>query len=264
MLNDWQIWRKTLAQAVLAFALVAALAFAGRAFAPAIARAVTGTPEPLLAVCQALETAPTRALLTGWVERSGDPTGDLRLDDVASRAMSILAGPDLTFGPELGEATGPDVAEYVLKTGDCYYRTCIRRIGDGADQKLYLVCSAEIREPSALADRQRRLDAALNTLGSGARRPEPTYATVFARLPGVLDDGQCRNAAQRVMARLRGRQMHEFDGNALYSLLSYSIMLGPAVEVAGRQVNLSVVLRPDTETGSTWVVIGTPLCAGDY
>lgn len=251
---------------------MAVLALIGRQYAPAIARTLTRTPEPLLAACEDLAVKPARALLTGWVERTGggekttaEPgQPDPWLDEIASRAMSILAGPDLEHGPRLGDVTGPDVVEYILRTADCLYRACSRRIGEGANLKVYLVCSAEITEPSRLAERQKRLDTALNSLGSGARRLEPVYATVFARLPEVLDDAQCRAVAQRMMARLRGRRLHEFGGKALYSLLSYSVMLGPTVEVAGRQVNLSVVLRPDTETGSTWVVIGTPLCAGDY
>ncbi len=295
MFGDWQIWRRTLTQSVIVLAFVFLISLAGREYAPAITRTLTRTPEPLLAACDSLGVEPARALVTGWAERGvgpdavegvlpggvngsasspgtgtaapspSDPPLDAVLDVIAGRAMAILAGPDLPeAGPVLGEVTATDAVEYVLETSDCFYRTCARRLGAGAAGRIYLICSAEIKAPTALADRERRLAAALNSLGSTARRLEPVYTTVFAQLPGALDDVRCREAAARATARLHGRRVHEFDGNALYSLLSHSIMLGPTVEVAGRQVNLSVVLRPDTLSGSTWVVVGTPLCAGDY
>jgi hypothetical protein len=236
---------------------------------------VTRTPEPLLAAVEVLGVGADRAVLTGWKEQAHQPgEGQVTdLDSAALRAMNILAGPDLAHGPvrvseELGEATGgghgDEIAEYTLTARDVVYRSRARVVEAGGVSVLYLVCSVEMRHPRALMEMRKRVQSALNTLGRAAVQREPVYVTVFARIPEVLDAAQQRAASQKIAARLRGRQVHEHAGESLYSLLSHTMMLGPSVPVAGRSVNLSVVLRPDREGGCTWLVLGSPLCAGDY
>lgn len=273
MFSDWQVWRRTLLQFVILAAVVGVLALAGQQFAPTLLRLVTRTPEPLLAAAAALDVVPQRALLTGWA--NAPATGDLapndvttipprRLNDLAAAAMRVLAGPELANGARLVPSDEPLTAEYLLSVAGYLYRTCARLIGEGEEAGVYLVCSVEIAQPTELAPHRKRISDALHTLGRDAERPEPIYVTVFGRIDQVLDETGRQQAGRKVLARLRGRQVHELGGGELYSMLSYSRLAGPAVPVGGQQVNVSVVLRPDPAADCTWVVIGTPLCTGDY
>jgi len=265
LLGDWRAWRRALVQSVVFGVILVLVAAGGRALSGPLLRLVTRTPEPLLAACAALDIVPERALVTGWAEIGATQSWDLA--EVALRAIHVLAGRDLEYGPALSSPEDPadSVAEYTVSAPGVVYRSRARLMGGAADTaQLYLVCSVELQRPTSIGPVQERARAALHTLGRGAIRREPVYATVFARLDVVLDESGQAGASKLVESRLRGREVHVYQGAALHSLLSYSAMLGPTVPVAGRQVNLSVVLRPDPEGECTWVVIGTPLCAGDY
>ncbi len=267
------------ASLVLIVVIVALASASGRPLVSPALRWITRTPEPLLAALAALDLKADRALITGWVE----VRGSLDLEDgahLALQALQVLAGPDLAYGlmqlddinqVSPGSAADPadavvdaDAVEYLVSAPDCLYRSRVRIVSVGTETRVFLVCSAEIRSPVTLEERRGRLELALNTLGTDATMREPVYVTVFARLPKVLDGPAQRQAADKVLTRLRAAAVHEFDGETLYSMLSHSRLLEAAVPVAGRQVNFSVVLRPDEANGCTWVVLGTPLCAGDY
>jgi hypothetical protein len=187
---------------------------------------------------------------------------------LALEAMGILIGPEVASAPSESELSGfedaDNVVEYTSQTDDAVFRAYVRKIGTVERQSLYLVCSAEIQRPASLEARRSRLEESLHTLGRGTQRHEPVYVTVHMRLPGVRTGVQSEQETGKVLARLRAQRVDEFGSESWYSVLLHSPLLGPAVEVAGRQVNLSLVFRQDVDAGCTWVTIGSPLCAGDY
>jgi len=108
------------------------------------------------------------------------------------------------------------------------------------------------------------LEESLHTLGKGVQRREPVYVTVHGRLEGARGAVESEQESKKVMTRLRAQQLNELGGEGWYAVLAHSPLLGASISVAGSQVNLGMVFRPDFEAGCTWVVIGSPLCAGDY
>lgn len=271
MWGDWASWRRAIIQAGLVVLVGALLVTVLGPVVPPLVRRLARTPEPLLDGLAALGLEADRALVTGWAELElapapgGGPGPEL--GPTARRAMEALAGAELAAGAQVvsseAGAEAP-VVEYRLEVGEVRYRSRARLIQAGGLEVLYLVGSVEVRRPRQLAGLQERVEAALHTLGRTASRREPVYVTVFARLEGVLGPEDQRAAAARIAARLGGRRVHEHPGGSLYSLLLHSVLLGPSVQVAGRAVNLSVVLRPDPAAGATWVMLGTPLGAGEY
>lgn len=270
MADGSSVWVRTMKQAAVVLTLILVLAAAGDRYGAALWRAVARTPEPLLAACGVLGVEPLRATLTGWAQAAVEteiPADVMRR--LAWEAMAVLAGPGPGVPGEPVEASGsgagPDEgAECTLELGGAVYRTFVRQMGVGETRLLFLVCSIDVQHPTSLEARRWRLEESLHTLGRGTERREPVYVTVRCRLPGVQSAVESEEAGRKVLARLRARKASELGGESWYTVLAHTPFIGPAIPVAGRDVNLSLVFRPDAEAGCTWVIIGTPLCAGDY
>lgn len=265
---DRGIWRRALAQGALVLLLAMALGAAGQLWGTPVRRWLAGTPEPLLAACAALGASPERALVTGWTEaeRAASPS-PAELSAVAHRALECLQGADLLQEVVEQEPVGGEGVELLAKSGDGgFYRVSIRIVGSatGGPVKLYLVASAELKAPRAIEAVRERVRRSLHTLGRAARLQEPVYATVHCRLPAVLTAEECAAESRRIMSRLRCTELEVLDGQGFYSVLGHTALFSGEVAVAGQKVNFALALRPDPGSGCTWVVVGTPLCAGDY
>ncbi|MDP2872876.1 MAG: YwmB family TATA-box binding protein [Bacillota bacterium] len=265
MLGDRTVWARTIKQAAVLLAVIVVVAAAGNRYGAALWRTVTRTPEPLLAACAALGCEPQRAVLTGWAETellSDIPRDEMRR--LAWEAMVILAGSEMTGDPVEGEVGAEDGVEYTLLKDNISFRTYVRYVGAAEKQSLFMVCSVEVWSPKSLEARRSRLEQSLHTLGKGIQRREPVYVTVHSRLAGARGAAESEQESKKVMARLRAQQLDELGGEGWYAVLAHSPLLGAAIPVAGNQVNLSLVFRRDVDADCTWVVIGSPLCAGDY
>lgn len=272
VLGDSGVWARTLKQAAVLLVLILVAATAGGRYGATLWRVITRTPEPLLAACEAIGGEPLRANLTGWAQATAAleiPLAEMR--SVAWEAMAILAGSEMAANEPAETVTGPasgagfdEGVEYTLAHGETAYRTYIRQIRTTNGLSVYLVCSVNLQSPEKLEAYRSRLEESLHTLGIGSERPEPVYVTLHCRVPGVLSAEDSEQQSKQVLSRLRARKVDELDGEGWYTVLSHTPFIQSAIPVAGRQVNLSLVFRPDEHAGCTWVIIGSPLCAGDY
>jgi hypothetical protein len=275
VLGDSGVWGRTLKQAAVLLVLILIAAFVGGTYGASLWRLATRTPEPLLAACEAIGGEPLRATLTGWAQStaaSDIPLGELQA--IPREALAILVSSDAAAaaaGEPVETITGPasglgfdEGVEYTLASAETAYRAYVRQVKTQSTLSLFLVCSVNLGQPVALEPLRSRLEESLHTLGKGGERPEPVYVTLHCRVPGVLTSAESEQLCKKVFSRLFARKVNELEGGTWYTVMSHTPFLRPAIAVAGRQVNLSLVFRPDEQAGCTWVIFGSPLCAGDY
>jgi len=268
--GDPTLWKRALKQAVWLTAAIVGLAAVAHQSGPWIARVLTGTPDPLSAVCEALGVTVERTNVVGWAEvdrRSAWAPADLAA--VARGAMIALAGePAAGLAVETTARSGSwdaGVTELIVSEGPWSYRTSCRTVGEEARGKVYLVCEVDLAGPdvTGLDVLRKRVERSLHTLGRSSRQREPVFVTVFGYMAEPLSTSAAEERARAASARLRGSVVDVISGEGYVSALIHATMLGQAVSVGGTAVNLGLVFRPDGQTGRTRAVIGTPLYAGD-
>ncbi|TDA69742.1 MAG: hypothetical protein D9V47_04510 [Clostridia bacterium] len=207
---------------------------------------------------QAIQAEPVGAEIQGWGPgKAGMPGEPRELETLARRLTEDLGAtagefrweeyPDLYSVSLTGAAPG-GVSTYTLVQSQ-----------PGADGKFSIFSSVRTPGPF-LSPWPDRLAAALRQAGVV---PELRWQYT-ATLPGKLSHAEQRKVVAAVMGVYGAVTVEGVAEEELYSVSAYTHKLQPAVDVAGRQINLNVGLRYHSYDHLTYLYLGIPLLDGEY